>query len=218
MKGLIRNNFYSVGSALKWNIAFCIVVNFAVIIGAEKITNNDTILTILIVGQIINFTGLAGTALQKDNTSNWSKYERTLPVKIRYITMARYISFIIFSIIGVLFTTLTVVLLSVISAQPMNLEKVGYGYSFGVTYSLLVPALLYPLVLKFGADKVNTLLLTSTGIMLFLFNGGSVILTPYLINLNNANMIYRVGWIVISAIMLIFSYFISLSIYKRKEF
>ncbi|RDY27055.1 ABC-2 transporter permease [Romboutsia weinsteinii] len=218
MKGLIRNNFYSVGSALKWNIAFCIVVNFAVIIGAEIITNNDTILTILIVGQIINFTGLAGTALQKDNTSNWSKYERTLPVKIRDITRARYISFIIFSIIGVLFTTLTVVLLSVISAQPMNLDRVGYGYSFGITYSLLVPALLYPLVLKFGADKVNTLLLTSTGIMLFLFNGGSVILAPYLINLNNADMIYRIGWIVISAIMLISSYFISLSIYKRKEF
>ena len=218
MNGLIRNNFYSVGSSLKWTIAFCIAVNFAVMIGAGSITISDTILKILIVGQIMSFPGLTATALEKDNTSNWSKYERTLPVKIRDITKARYISFITFSVIGILFATLTVVLLSVISAQPMNLEEVGYGYSFGITYSLLVPALLYPLVLKFGGDKVNTLLLTSTVIILFLFNGGSVFLTPYLINLNNANMIYRIGWIVISAIMFISSYFISISIYKRKEF
>ncbi|MGL5755475.1 MAG: ABC-2 transporter permease [Paraclostridium sp.] len=218
MKGLIRNNFYSVGSALKWTIAFCIVVNFAVIIAAGRTTINNTILTILIIGQTISFTGLAGTTLEKDNASKWSKYERTLPVKIRDIIMARYVSFIMFSVIGILFATLTVVLLSIISAQPINMERVGYGYSFGITYSLLVPALLYPLVLKFGADKVNTILLTSTLITVFLFNSSSAILTPYLINLDNADMIYRIGWIAISGIMFISSYFISNSIYKGKEF
>lgn len=216
MKGLLRNNFYSVRSALKWIIAFCILINVAVIIVGEGLTNNNNILKLLILGQIISFTGLAGTALEKDNASKWSKYEITLPVKIRDITMARYVSFIIFSVIGILFATLTVVLVSVFSTQPMDLEKVGYGYSFGITYSLLVPALLYPLVLKFGSDKVNTILLASTGITVFLFNGGSVILTPYFMNLNNPNMIYRIGWIVISLLMLIFSYFISVAIYKRK--
>lgn len=218
MKALIRNNFYSVGSALKWTIAFCIIVNFAIIIGAVRFTNNDIFLPILIIGQIGAFTGLTGTALQKDNASNWSKYERTLPVKIRDIVMARYISFLTFSIIGISLATLTVVLLSVISAQPMNLERIGYGYSFGITFALLVPALLYPLVLKFGADKSEIILIISVAISLFLFNGGSVILTPYLINLNNANIIYRISCIVISAVMFISSYFISLSIYKRKEF
>ncbi len=218
MKGLIRNNFYSVGSALKWTIAFCIIVNFAVIIGTLRFTNTEGFLPILIIGQIGAFVGLTGTALQKDNTSNWSKYEKTLPVKIRDIVMARYISFLIFSVIGILLTTLTVVLFSVISAQPMNLERVGYGYSFGITFALLVPALLYPLVLKFGADKSEIMLIISVAITMFLFNGGSVILTPYLINLNNANMIYRIACIVISAVIFISSYFISLSIYKGKEF
>lgn len=216
MKGLLRNNFYSVSSALKWTIALCIVANFAVIIGAVRFPNNDSFLQILILGQIGAFIGLTGTALQKDNTSNWSKYEKTLPVKVRDITMARYVSFIIFSVIGILFATLTVVLVSVFSTQPMNLEKVGYGYSFGITFALLVPSLFYPLVLKFGSDKVNTILLASTGITVFLFNGGSVILTPYFMNLNNPNMIYRIGCIVISLIMFISSYFISVAIYKRK--
>lgn len=218
MKGLIRNNFYSVGSALKWTIAFCIIVNVAVIIGADILTNSKDFLTILILGQIGAFTSLTGTALEKDNTSNWSKYERTLPVKMNDITMARYISFLIFSVIGILLATLTVVLLSVISTQPINLERVGYGYSFGIVFSLLVPAFLYPLVLKFGADKVNLMLIISVATTLFLFNGGSAILTPYLINLNNANIIYRIAFIVISLLMFIVSYFISIAIYKRKEF
>ena len=216
MKGLLRNNFYSVRSALKWTIALCIVANFAVIIGAVRFPNNDSFLQILILGQIGAFIGLTGTALQKDNTSNWSKYEKTLPVKVRDITMARYVSFIIFSVIGILFATLTVVLVSVFSTQPMNLEKVGYGYSFGITFALLVPSLFYPLVLKFGADKCEIMLSISIAITLFLFNGGSVILRPYLINLNNSNMIYRIGCIVISLIMFISSYFISVAIYKRK--
>lgn len=218
MKGLIRNNFYSVGSALKWTIAFCIIVNFAVIIGAAQISNSSSFLAILILGQIGAFTGLTGTALQKDNTSNWSKYERTLPVKISDIVMARYISFLIFSVIGILLATLTVVLLSIISAQPINLERVGYGYSFGIIFALLVPAFLYPLVLKFGGDKSEIMLLISVAITLLLFNGGSIILTPYLININNANIIYRITCIVISVVMFISSYFISLSIYKQKEF
>lgn len=218
MKGLIRNNFYSVGSTLKWTIAFCILVNVAVIIGAKKFTNSDVFLTILILGQIGAFTGLTGTALEKDNASKWSKYERTLPVKISDITMARYISFLIFSVIGILLATFTVVLLSVISAQPMNMERVGYGYSFGIIFSLLVPAFLYPLVLKFGSDKVNLMLLISVVLAIFLFNGASVILTPYFINLNNANMIYRIVFMVISVLMFIASYFISLAIYRKKEF
>ena len=218
MKGLIRNNFYSVCSALKWTIAFCIVVNIAIIIGAERFTNSEGLLTILILGEIGAFTSLTGTALEKDNASNWSKYERTLPVKMSDITMARYISFLIFSGIGILLATVTVVLFSAILTQPINLERVGYGYSFGIVFSLLVPAFLYPLVLKFGADKVNLMLIISVSITLFLFNGGSSILTPYLINLNNANMIYRIGFMVISVLMFIASYFISLAIYKRKEF
>ncbi|GAA0071073.1 hypothetical protein UT300003_25970 [Clostridium sardiniense] len=218
MKGLIRNNFYSVGSSLRWTIAFCIVVNVAVIIGAMRFPSNDGFLSILMIGQIGAFVGLTGTALQKDNTSNWSKYEKTLPVKIRNVVMARYISFLIFSVIGILLATLTVVLFSVISAQPTNLEGVGYGYSFGIIFALLVPAFLYPLVLKFGADKSEIMLCISVAITLCLFNAGSAILTPYLIKLNNANMIYRIICIVISVVIFISSYFISLAIYKRKEF
>ncbi|MGL4372737.1 MAG: ABC-2 transporter permease [Turicibacter sp.] len=217
MKGLIRNNFYSVESTLKWTIAFCILVNIVVVIGLIQFKNIDGFLSIFMLLQIGGFVGLTGTALEKDNTSKWSKYERTLPVKISDVVMARYISFLIFSGIGILLASVTVLLFSIFSNQLMDFERVGYGYTFGIVFALLVPALNYPLVLKFGADKLNMLLLISVLIVAFLFNGASAILTPYLSDLNNANMIYRIACIVISVGVYIMSYFISVYIYKRKE-
>ena len=218
MKGLIRNNFYSVGSTLKWTVAFCIFINIMVIIGIVRFPNNNGLLPTLMLGQIGAFVGLTGTALQKDNTSKWSKYERTLPVKISDVVMARYISFLMFSAIGILLATVTVLLFSVISNQPVNIERVVYGYSFGIVFSLLVPALLYPLVLKFGADKSEIMLMISVLITMISFVSGSAILIPYMNNLENANMIYRVACIVISVVAFILSYFISVHIYKRKEY
>lgn len=217
MKGLIRNNFYSVESTLKWTIAFCIVVNILVVIGMIRFENIDDFLPILMFGQIGAFVGLTATALKKDHTSKWSKYERTLPVKTSDVVMARYISFLIFSVIGILLASITVLLFSIFSDQLVNFERIGYGYTFGTVFALLVPALNYPLVLKFGADKSEIILMIAVLIVVFLFNGGSVILTPYLNNLNNANVIYRIGCIVISVGVYISSYFISTYIHKRKE-
>lgn len=218
MKGLIRNNFYSVGSTLKWTVVFCIFVNIVVIIGIGRFPNIDGLLPILMLGQIGAFVGLTATALQKDNASKWSKYERTLPVKISDVVMARYISFLIFSVIGILLATVTVLLFSAVSNQSLNIERVGYGYSFGIVFTLLVPAFLYPLVLKYGADKSELMLMISVLITIGLFVGGSVIAIPYMNNLENANMIYRVTCIVISVVVFILSYFTSVHINKRKEY
>ncbi|MDO5519791.1 MAG: ABC-2 transporter permease [bacterium] len=217
MKGLIRNNFYSVNSALKWSIAVCIILNIAVLIGVIHFPNINVFLPILMLAQMGAFVGLTGTALQKDNTSKWSKYERTLPVKISDMVMARYISFLIFSLIGMLLASITVVIFWVVSAQAVSVESVGFGYSFGIVFSLLVPALLYPLVLKFGADKSEILLMISVVIIMCLFAGGNGILAPFLYKLNNADMIYRVACVAISMAAFIASYFVSLAIYKREN-
>lgn len=217
MKGLIRNNLYSVGSTLKFTIAFCIFVNIAIMIGIMKFPNIEGLLPILMLGQIGAFAGMTATALQKDNTSKWSKYERTLPVKISEVIMARYISFLIFSVIGILLASITVLLFSVIPAQPVSLEKVSFGYSFGIVFSLLVPAFLYPLVLKFGADKSEIMLMISVLLILCLYIGGSSILAPCLKNLDHANLIYRVAWLVISVVVFILSYFIAIVIYKQEK-
>ncbi|MEG2338868.1 MAG: ABC-2 transporter permease, partial [Clostridium sp.] len=161
MKGLIINNFYSVGSTLKWTIGISVFINIAVMVGAVVYPTMIDILPALMLAQIGAFVGLIGTALQKDSTSKWSKFERTLPVRVCDIIKARYISFLIFSAIGVGLATITVVVMSIVSMESMNFERVGYGYGFGITFALLVPAIMYPLILRFGADKSEILLMVS---------------------------------------------------------
>lgn len=217
MKGLIRNNFYSVSSTLKWTIVLCLVLNIAVIIGAWKYPSSGSLLPILMLGQIGAFVGLTGTALQKDNASKWNIYERILPVRICDVVKARYISFLIFSMIGVLLASITVFIFFTISASSVNLERVGYGYSFGITFALLVPSLLYPLVLKFGSDKSEVMLLASILITMVLFVGGSVLLAPFIGGSNSADSVYRTISLGISVVFFLSSYFLSLMIYKRKE-
>ncbi|MEF9952306.1 MAG: ABC-2 transporter permease [Clostridium sp.] len=217
MRGLVRNNFYSVGSTLKWTIVFCAVVNIFVAIGGIVYPDLIELLPMLMVGQVGAFVGLVGTALQKDNASKWSKYEKTLPVKACEIVRARYISFIMFSAIGIIFGSISVFILAVVGEAPLNLERLGFGYSFGITFALLVPSLIYPLILKFGPDKSEMLTLVSVLATVALFTGGSGLLSPYLKDLNNANTIYRVSCIAISIIVFIASYCISLAIYKRRE-
>ncbi|MEF9935600.1 MAG: ABC-2 transporter permease [Clostridium sp.] len=217
MKGLIINNFYSVGSTLKWTIGISIIINIAVMIGAVVYPTIIDILPVLMLAQIGAFVGLIGTALQKDSTSKWSKFERTLPVRVCDIIKARYISFLIFSAIGVGLATITVVVMSIASMESMNFERVGYGYGFGITFALLVPAIMYPLILRFGADKSEILLMVSVLVVTCLFFAGSALIGPYLENLQSSDIIYRLGWITISVACFIGSYFISLSIYKRKQ-
>lgn len=217
MKGLIRNNFYSVISSLKWTIALCIVLNIVVVMMAFYEPSSGSLLPILMLGQIGAFVGLTASALQKDNASKWSKYERILPLKISDVVKARYISFFLFSMIGVFLASLTLVCFFTIAPQFVNMERVGYGYSFGFTFALLVPALIYPLVLKFGEDKSEVMLLVSIFITLALFVGGSVILAPFIGGLNSADFIYRTISMVVSVVTFLTSYFISLTMYKRKE-
>ncbi|MDO5294531.1 MAG: ABC-2 transporter permease [bacterium] len=218
MKGLIRNNFYSVGSTLTWTVAFCIFMSIAAVLGAVKLPSIGEALPILMLAQIGVFTGMTATALQKDNTSKWSKFERTLPIKISDVIKARYISFLMFSMIGILLASVAVMLFAVVLGQPLNAEKVEFGYCFGIVFALLVPSFLYPLVLKFGADKSELMLMIAVLITIVLFLGGGAILTPFLKNSNHADVIYRMICIIISVVVFISSYFVSMGIYKRKEF
>ena len=214
MKGLIRNNFYSVGNTLYSTIALCLAAN---VIAIFFIAKNHNIAQMLMTAQVGAFVGLTGTALQKDNSSKWNKFEKTLPVTSKDVVTARYVSFLIFAFIGMVLATFTLLVSFVVSPSSVNLERIGYSYSFGITFALLVPSLIYPLVLKFGSDKSETLLLICCLVVVGMFIGGSALFAPILKNSIYANTIFRLGSITFSVIMFVVSYLVSLKIYKAKE-
>ena len=88
MKGLIRNNFYSMGGGMK--IAFLMS---AVLMFIPLFTKDYKILTIVIAIQIFCFISNTGAALRADEVSKWNKFELTLPVKASTVVAAKYLSF-----------------------------------------------------------------------------------------------------------------------------
>lgn len=65
MKGLIRNNFYSVEGSLKTTILTCFIAMLAIVVVGIYLPNNDMLITCIIGGVHGAFGALAGTAMLK---------------------------------------------------------------------------------------------------------------------------------------------------------
>lgn len=212
MRGLIRNNLYSMES----NIVFAFVLSIFLAISSMFIKSSISTPLIIAV-QIFLFVVNIGTSLRTDETSKWSKYEITLPVSRNTLVLAKYISIIILLLLGILMGSITV-LLSQISGHPMTPSTMLRGFEYGLTLSFFSLAILYPLVLKLGTEKNELILLLATfgaiGMQLLL----AACLSKWTDGMNMRHpLVEAVG--TIAAILLFFvSYFVSVKIHKRKEF
>lgn len=217
MRGLIRNNFYTVEGSLKVTILVGFIAMIAIAIVGIYLPNNNTFISSCIGGMLGAFGALAGTSIQKDGASKWNKFELTMPISRNDVIKARYISFLFYILIGILMDILCTLLLFVVTGS-VNLERIGYGIAFGIAFAMSIPTFMTPLILIFGTDKTEILLMVSCFMGLGLFFGSSVILAPFLSNFSNVNLVFRLGYIIFSILLYFLSYFLSIYLYKRKEF
>ncbi len=217
MKGLIRNNFYNVLGSFKLMLILGIVLLLAIIIFAVYFPTNDSLISVLIGGILGGAGGLTMSAIQKDSASKWNKFELTMPIDRRDVIKARYISFLLYIIIAIVLSILSVTLFHMISGY-INLERVGFGFTFGIAFALSLPTFMTPLILIFGEDKNEGIMMISVVLTLGLFIGSSALLTPFLSDFSNANLIFRLGYLISSTVLFIVSYFLSRHLYINKEF
>lgn len=216
MRGLIRNNFYTVEGSLK---AIILVGFIAMILSsiADIYFPDNAILSVNVIsGMLGAFGGLSATAIQKDGASKWNKFELTMPISRKDVIKARYISFVLYILIGAFMAILSVLLFHAVIGN-VNLERVGYGFVFGIAFAMSIPTFMTPLVLIFGSDKNEMFLMLSIAVSLGLFFVSSAILTPFLRNFSNANLVFRLGYFIFSILLFMASYLLSVFVYKKKE-
>ena len=216
MKGLIRNNFYTVEGSLKLTILIGFIGMIIVPFIARSFPNSNILLTGMISGLLGAFGALSGTSIQKDGTSKWSKFELTLPISRKDVIKARYLSFLLYTFIGLIMAILSALLFNAIVGS-INLDRLAYGFIFGIAFAMSIPTFMTPLVLIFGTDKNETLLMISIFISLGLFIGTSLILSPFLSDSSNADSLFRVGYLIFSILLYTSSYMLSVFLYQRKE-
>ena len=131
MKGLIRNNFYSMESNM--GISFLIAAFLA---ATPLLLPDSNFIPRIISIQIFIFIVNTGTSLHADTVAKWNKYELTLPVERKEAILAKYISIAILILLGVLMGGITLI---VSSAAGISLESsaVLSGYTYGLTLSAI---------------------------------------------------------------------------------
>lgn len=212
MKGLIRNNFYSMESNVK--ISFIIALFLSVVAFFVK---HSAFIQMIIAMQVFIFIVNVGTSLHADVVSKWNRFELTLPVKHNDIIKAKYISFAMLFLFGVVMGSITAISVCVTNGLS-HMPSVLYGYEFGLTLAATTAGIMYPLMLKIGTEK-NELIMILSGIasigLLVLI---SAILTPLTGEMNMKHSLVGIVSTIVALAIFITSYFVSVRIYHHKEF
>ncbi len=216
MKGLIRNNFYTVEGSLKLTLLFSVVAAIVLAIAGRLHAGSSGLLGGIIGGNLGGFGALTMTVMQKDAASKWNKFELTMPVRRRDVITARYISCFLYVLIGIVMALVSACLFH-LATGALNLERMSYGFVFGWGFALSMPTFMIPLVLILGTDKTEAIMVVSIIAGLALFFGCSAIMTPFLKDVANANLIFRLSYMAFSLVLFVVSYLLSCWIYKKKE-
>ncbi len=212
MKGLIRNNFYSMESNVK--ISFIIALFLSVV---AFFVQHSAFIQMIIAMQVFIFIVNVGTSLHADVVSKWNRFELTLPVKHNDIIKAKYISFAMLFLLGVVMGSITAISVCVTSGLS-NMPSVLYGYEFGLTLAATTAGIMYPLMLKIGTEKNELIMIlsaiTSIGLLVLI----SAILTPLTGEMNMKHSLVGIVSTIVALAIFIISYFVSVRIYRHKEF
>lgn len=212
MKGLIRNNFYAMEGNM--GISFIVTVFLAVM---PVFLKSSSFIPIIIAIQIFMFVVNTGTALHADTRAKWNKYELLLPVKRNETVLAKYITFTILILLGILMSLVTL-LCAAAAGISLDQSDLAAAYGYGLTLSGISIGIMYPVMLKIGTDKNELILIFSAfgavGIRLL----AAAVMAPWTNGMNMQHPLVNVVSALSSLVIFIGSYFISLGIHQRKEF
>ena len=209
MKGLILKDLL----LIKGNARYILI--FLVIFGLIALEGNDVLYFIPAFISMMMFM----TTFSYDEYNKWDAYAITLPIKKENIVLSKYVGSTILLGIALILTFIISLVVSLVTEQ-LDMQKnitllLGCGGAV-----LLVEAIMYPLLIKFGVEKgriwVFLGIFLSSFIIGFIFQKVSFTIPENLMTFLSQYL----PWILAAALLLILiiSYTISKKLYLKKEF
>ncbi|MCM1261326.1 MAG: ABC-2 transporter permease [Butyrivibrio sp.] len=214
MKGLLKNNFFAVLSNMKVFMAFMLMLGIFVV---------SVISPSLLIGyallSTVGFSVIAITGIKKEFVSKWGKYKLTLPVKRENIIKSYFISQLIWLIAGVALTGAAISLSWLLHGCPFDIPTDALTVTaLGISVSLFMGAMFFPLFYLGGADKCDVFLVI-TLICAFVIDGVIVSITNKLLEPGTYTALFGAGILIICSLLAFcISYPLTVSIYGRKEY
>lgn len=151
------------------------------------------------------------TVFSYDENCNWDVYAVSLPIKKKELVLEKYI----FGIIAVVICAAINILIGVVSNS--NMEVIMRVSAILAMLGVVIQAVFFPMVIKFGSDKSRYILLAimMLAMMIFMFCGD-------LLQKAERTMEYYskpagIGAFAVVAVMYILSVKLSIKIYEDKE-
>lgn len=211
MKGLFRNNFYSMQEGIKLSaLAMCLAGTPMLLIG------NSAAINLLISIAVLVFPINIGASLQTDETSKWNKFEITLPVSRRTIIKCKYLSYLVLLLIG-LICSAVIILFAQLLGHELVAQRTAFFLLYGTALALFIGAFLYPLILAFGAVKSELFIVVSTACAMVAIAGISTAVGLFIKGVNFNSSLSGSILSVVSLLCFSISYLISVRIHSKKE-
>lgn len=218
MIGLLKNSFYgAIGSAV------IVLVVFSAAGLVLLITGNPALLNVLVIISATTFAINTVSGFRKEASTKWNKYELTTPVRRKDIVKSRYISHISWVIFGIVLSAVFVGLAVLVHGNlyfyhvvrdPLTLFCLSAGIA------LLMGTLYYPAIYLFGADRNEVIiifsLLGAVGIafaIIWLINAGN----DFNVLSDPEYYFFMALFLGIVITLFLFSYVLTVAIYRRKE-
>lgn len=210
MLGLIKKDFLLIKANLKSMIIIFVIYVILAFQGTFDVT-----FIIPLIGMMLFIA-----TFSYDDFNNWNSYAVTLPDGRKNVVRAKYIASIILTIILSILSFAISIGIAYTRTNIINLEEIISSLMGTILSSVIIIALLYPIVFKFGATNARIILFA----VVFGVAGIGALITKfvdmtYVINMINKLDSYSLIAIpIISIILLGVSYLISNKIYQSKEF
>jgi len=219
MRGLLRNNFYAVYSNVVFFSGVLLFTGILVLTGKKDI--HSWMISYMLLG-MIGFSIISIASLRKESACKWSKYKLTTPVKRSDIVKSYFLSQLIWLLAGMVFSGL-VISLFILLHGFIPLDKntdIFIVYAIGVGVSLFMGAVFFPLFCLGGEGRNEIFLILSLLCGVLAIMGISTLWNNLFgVNMTAFQVILGGITILIAAISaFILSYFLTVYLFKRKEF
>lgn len=149
------------------------------------------------------------TTMSMDERSKWERYALTMPVTRTELVLSRYVLSLLTALVGLV---LTFIVCWVMSKNPVESLNVSLAL---LCVGTIFASLVLPIIFKMGVDKGRIIMM-----IVFLVPFLLAFLLPKTgIQPNEATLAKAIVFVPIAAlVLLILSVYVSISIYKKKEF
>lgn len=160
------------------------------------------------------------TTFSYDDYNGWNAYAVSMPGGRKICIKGKYVASVILIILLTLISMIITYLVHLINGDNMSLLELSFPAAISVLSVSLTVSLMYPVIIKFGSTNGRIWLF----VIIFIIIGGLGLLSNYvdLSFLDDGMRFFEKNllWVVpvVSALMMLISYFISEKIFKNKEF